>query len=263
MTDHILTSTADSVLQIAMNRPEKKNAINVAMYSAMAEALEGAETDPAVRVVVISGNGGCFTSGNDVADFMNHPPLPPHHAKSVRAGDPGPQEDSQALRFLRAISTAGKPVIAAVNGLAVGIGVTMLLHCDLVYAAGSASFQLPFVNLGLVPEAAASMLLPQMAGYHRAAEALLLGERFDARAAWEMGVVNAIFPADQLLAVVQSKAAALAEKPPAALKLTKALMKREAESVPARMAQEGHYFAQQLRSPEAREAFEAFMQRRR
>lgn len=248
MTDHILTSTANSVLQIVLNRPEKKNAITVAMYSALAGALESGDRDAAVRVIVITGQKSCFTSGNDVNDFLEHPPL---------------AEDSQALRFLRAISTASKPVIAAVNGLAVGIGVTMLLHSDLVYAADTATFQLPFVKLGLVPEAASSMLLPRMAGYHRAAELLLLGEKFDARAALEMGLINAVHPAAELAAAVQAKAATLAAKPPAALHMTKALMKRDAESVVARMAQEGQYFAQQLRSPEAREAMEAFMQRRK
>jgi enoyl-CoA hydratase/carnithine racemase len=218
------------------------------MYSAMAGALETADLDPAIRVIVITGVDGCFTSGNDVADFLEHPPL---------------ANGSQALRFLRAISTAAKPVIAAVNGLAVGIGVTMLLHSDLVYAADTATFQLPFVNLGLVPEAASSMLLPRMAGYHRAAELLLLGERFDARAALDMGLINAIHPAMELATVVQAKAAALDAKPPAALRMTKALLRRDAESVQARMAHEGQYFAQQLKSPEAREAMEAFMQRRK
>jgi enoyl-CoA hydratase/carnithine racemase len=246
MSDHILTSTAGSILQIVMNRPEKKNALTVAMYSAMADALETADRDPAVRVILITGVEGCFTSGNDVTDFLQHPPL---------------EDESQALRFLRTISTAGKPVVAAVNGLAIGIGVTMLLHSDLVYAADSATFQLPFVNLALVPEAASSMLLPRMAGYHRAAELLLLGERFDSRAALEMGLINSLHPASELTSVVQAKASALAAKPPAALRMTKALLKRDAESVPSRMAQEGQYFAQQLKSPEAREAMEAFIQR--
>lgn len=248
MTDQILTSTANSVLQIVLNRPEKKNALTVGMYSAMAGALESADRDSAVRAIMITGQEGCFTSGNDVNDFLQHPPL---------------AEESQALRFLRAISTASKPVIVAVNGLAVGIGVTMLLHSDLVYAADTATFQLPFVNLGLVPEAASSMLLPRMAGYHRAAELLLLGERFDARAALAMGLVNAILPASEVVSTAQAKAAALADKPPEAVRLTKALMKRDAESVVARMAQEGQYFAQQLKSPEAREAMEAFLQRRK
>lgn len=248
MADHILTATDENIFEIRLNRPEKKNAITVAMYTAMADALENADRNPAVRTIVVTGTDGCFTSGNDVADFLEHPPL---------------EDGSQALRFLRVLSTATKPVIAAVNGLAVGIGVTMLLHCDLVYAADTATFQLPFVNLGLVPEAASSMLLPRMVGHHRAAELLLLGERFDARTAREIGLVNAIYPAAELTTAVQEKAAAIAAKPPASLRMTKALLKREAESVAARMAQEGQYFAQQLKSPEAREAMEAFMQRRK
>jgi enoyl-CoA hydratase/carnithine racemase len=248
MTEPILTSTADGVLQIRLNRLEKKNALSVAMYTAMADALAGADANSAVRVITISGTDACFTSGNDVADFLAHP----------ATGD-----DHPAIRFLRTLSSATKPVIASVNGLAVGVGVTMLLHCDLVYAADSSTFQLPFVNLGLVPEAASSMLLPRLMGHHRAAELLLLGERFDARTAREVGLVNAVLPANELASLVQEKTAALAAKPPASIRMTKALLKREPESVPARMAEEGKYFLRQLESPEAREAMEAFLQRRK
>lgn len=248
MADNIVITTAERVLEIRMNRPEKKNAITIAMYSAMAGALEQADRDPAVRAIVITGIDGCFTSGNDVADFLEHPPL---------------EDGSQALGFLRALSATGKPVMVGVNGLAVGIGVTMLLHCDLVYAADTASFQLPFVNLGLVPEAASSMLLPRLMGHQRASELLLLGERFDARTAHEIGLVNSVHPAGGLAAAVQEKAVAVASKPPASVRMTKALLKRERESVPARMAEEGQYFGQQLKSPEAREAMEAFLQRRK
>lgn len=248
MTDHIVTTTADSVLEIRMNRPEKKNALSLAMYTAMTGALEAARRDSAVRVITITGSGGCFTSGNDVTDFLANPP----------GGS-----DSPVIKFLETLIAADKPVIAAVNGLAVGIGVTMLLHCDLVYAAEAATFQLPFVNLGLVPEAASSMLLPRMAGYHRAAEILLLGERFDAATALAIGLVNSLHPESTLAGVVKEKAAALVAKPPASIRMTKALLKRDAESVPARMAEEGKYFGQQLKSPEVREAVEAFMQRRK
>ncbi len=248
MTDHIVTSIAEGILQIRINRPEKKNALTLAMYTAMADALAGADGNAQVRAIVLTGSDGCFTSGNDVADFLEYNP----------AGT-----ESPAIRFLQTLGAATKPVIAGVNGLAVGIGVTMLLHCDLVYAADSATFQLPFVNLGLVPEAASSMLLPRLMGYQRAAELLLLGERFDARTAHELGLVNGVVPANELAAMVQQRAAALAAKPPASLRLTKALMRRDTESIPARMAQEGQYFAQQLQSPEAREAMEAFLQRRK
>lgn len=248
MSDHILTTIADSALEIRMNRPEKKNALTLPMYTAMTEALLAAGGNAAVRVITITGSEGCFTSGNDVADFLAHPP----------AGS-----ESPVIRFLETLIAADKPVIAAVNGLAVGVGVTMLLHCDLVYAAESATFQLPFVNLGLVPEAASSMLLPRMAGRHRAAEMLLLGDRFDARTALQVGLVNSLHPEATLAAIVGEKTAALAAKPPASIRMTKALIKRDAESIAARMAEEGKCFGQQLKSPEVREAVEAFMQRRK
>jgi enoyl-CoA hydratase/carnithine racemase len=248
MSEHIGTTTSEGILQIRINRPEKKNALTFAMYTAMTEALEKADGNPAVRVVIITGVDGCFTSGNDVADFLQ---------------SSGLGGDSPAIRFLHTLSTTGKPVIAVVTGLAVGIGVTMLLHCDLVYAADTATFQLPFVNLGLVPEAASSMLLPRMLGHQRAAELLLLAEKFDARTAQGLGLVNAVCGATELSAFVQQRAAVLAAKPPASVRLTKALMKREPESVPARIAEEGKQFSHQLGSPEAREAMEAFMQRRK
>jgi enoyl-CoA hydratase/carnithine racemase len=248
MTDHIVTTTAAGVLEIRMNRPEKKNALSLAMYAAMTQALEAAHGDPAVRVITITGTDNCFTSGNDVTDFLANPP----------GGS-----DSPVIRFLETLIAAGKPVIAAVNGLAVGIGVTMLLHCDLVYAVETATFQLPFVNLGLVPEAASSMLLPRMAGLHRAAEMLLLGERFDARTALETGLVNSLHAESALARIVKEKALALAAKPPASIRMTKALLKRDPESVPARMMEEGKCFGQQLKSPEVREAVQAFVERRR
>jgi enoyl-CoA hydratase/carnithine racemase len=248
MTDNIVTTIADRVLHIQMNRPEKKNALSLTMYTAITQALEAARRDSAVRVITITGTEGCFTSGNDVADFLANPPS---------------GSDSPVIRFLEALIAADQPVIAVVNGLAVGIGVTMLLHCDLVYAAESATFQLPFVNLGLVPEAASSMLLPRMAGYHRAAEMLLLGDRFDARTALEAGLVNSLHPESALAGVVKERAAALVAKAPASIRMTKALLKRDLESVPARMAEEGRCFGQQLKSPEVREAVEAFIERRK
>lgn len=245
--DLIVTDLADGILTIRLNRPNKKNAITVAMYAAMADALSRAAEDKAARVVVVTGTADAFTSGNDVADFLQRPPS---------------DGESPVHRFLRAISTAPKPLVASVNGLAVGVGVTMLLHCDLVYAAAEATFALPFVNLGLVPEAASSLLLPRLAGHQRAAELLFFGERFDARTAHEVGLVNAIFPGAELAAAVRERALALAAKPPASLRLTKALMKGPSTTVSERMAEEGAHFAQQLKSPEAREAMEAFLQRR-
>lgn len=243
----ILTAQADGVLTITFNRPDKKNALTSAMYATLADALEAADTDPAVRVILFTGNGGAFTSGNDLQDFLNNPPQ----------GDNTP-----VFRFLRAISTASKPMIAAVSGVAVGVGTTMLLHCDLVYVGESAKLSLPFVNLALVPEAASSLLLPAMVGHHRAAELFMLGEAFTPATAKEYGIVNAIYPDDKLLAEATAVAAKLAAKPPTAMRLTKQLLKRTKGDVVGQMAQEGEHFRSQLKSAEAREAMTAFFEKR-
>lgn len=243
----ILTSQADGILTITFNRPDKKNALTSAMYATLADALEAAETDPAARVILFAGNGGAFTAGNDLQDFLNNPPQ----------GDNTP-----VFRFLRAISTASKPLIAAVSGVAVGVGTTMLLHCDLVYAGESAKLSLPFVNLALVPEAASSLLLPAMVGHHRAAELLLLGEAFTPQTAKDYGIVNAIYPDDRLLAEATAVAQKLAAKPPTALRLTKQLLKRSKGDVAGQMALEGEHFRSQLKSAEAREAMTAFFEKR-
>jgi enoyl-CoA hydratase/carnithine racemase len=249
MTDHVVSAESGGILAITLNRPDKKNALTAAMYAALADALAEADRNPDVRVVTITGSGDSFTSGNDVADFVR---------RDASIGGEQP-----VTRFLRSVAGVEKPLIAAVNGMAIGVGVTMLLHCDLAYAADTATFQLPFVNLGLVPEAASSLLLPQMAGYHRAAELLLLGERFDAAKALAVGLVNAVVPEGELAALVAERAVALAAKPPGAIRATKALMKREAESVPARMATEAADFARLLRSPEAQAIMQAFLSRRK
>lgn len=249
MTEEIATTLADGVQTIRLNRPEKKNAITAAMYSAMANAIESAEHDEAVRVIAFAGSGDSFSSGNDIEDFLQ---------RGASAGDEIP-----VRRFLTSISSATKPLIAGVNGLAVGIGVTLLLHCDLVYAAENATFQLPFTNLGLVPEASSSMLLPQMIGYHRAAELMLLGEKFGAQRALEIGLVNAVVPADKLADVVRGRAGVLAAKPPSSVRATKALLKREAESVSDRMAVEAAEFSRLLQSPEAKAIMQAFLDRRK
>ncbi|MBS4044841.1 MAG: enoyl-CoA hydratase [Alphaproteobacteria bacterium] len=243
----ILTSQADGILTITFNRPDKKNALTSAMYAVLADALEAADTDPAARVILFAGNGGAFTAGNDLQDFLNNPPQ----------GDNTP-----VFRFLRAISTASKPLIAAVSGVAVGVGTTMLLHCDLVYAGESAKLSLPFVNLALVPEAASSLLLPAMIGHHRAAELFMLGEAFTPQTAKDYGIVNAIFPDDRLLAEATAVAAKLAAKPPTAMRLTKQLLKRTKGDVAGQMALEGEHFRSQLTSAEAREAMTAFFEKR-
>jgi enoyl-CoA hydratase/carnithine racemase len=249
VTDHVVVSQAARALRIQINRPEKKNALTRAMYSALAEAIERADADSTVRVITLTGVADVFTSGNDLKDFLD-------------AEERGP--DDPVLRFLSAIANARKPLIAGVNGLAVGIGVTLLLHCDLVYAAEGAVFQLPFVNLGLVPEAASSLLLPRRVGHHRAAELLFLGSRFDVHAALQLGLVNAIHPRELLEQLVAEKAGALADKPPQALRLTKELLKGERyrSEVAAQMEEERVRFEHQLNSPEAREAMSAFLEKR-
>ncbi|MCW0235346.1 MAG: enoyl-CoA hydratase [Ferrovibrio sp.] len=243
----ILTAQADGILTITFNRPEKKNALTSAMYAMLADALEAAESDAAVRVILFVGNGGAFTAGNDLQDFLNNPPQ----------GDNTP-----VFRFLRAISTASKPLVAAVTGAAVGVGTTMLLHCDLVYVGAGAKLSLPFVNLALVPEAASSLLLPAMIGHHRAAELLLLGEPFDADTAKAYGIANAIFPDARVVPEAMLIAQKLAAKPPTAMKLTKQLLKHTKGDVAGQMALEGEHFRSQLKSAEAREAMTAFFEKR-
>jgi enoyl-CoA hydratase/carnithine racemase len=248
MSRRILTEVADGILRIQINRPDKKNAVTDAMYAEMAAALERAAREPAVRVVLIHGHPQVFTSGNDLADFMNPAP----------AG-----EDRPVLRFLRAISSVPQPIVAAVNGHAVGIGTTMLLHCELVYAGEAARFQLPFVNLGLVPEAGSSLLLPVNIGYRRAAELLLLGEPVSAAKAHEYGIVTEVVADSETLDAATRAAKKLAAKPPAAVRLTKMLMKKPAaEAVTNQILEEAEHFVRQLGSPEAAEAFRAFSEKR-
>jgi enoyl-CoA hydratase/carnithine racemase len=248
MSQHILTTTHDAVLRIQINRPDKKNALTLAMYDAMTTALLAAEADPAVRVILFAGADTCFTAGNDLGDFLNSPPS---------------GEDSPVFRFLKTLIAAQKPLLAAVHGVAVGIGTTMLLHCDLVWAGPSARFQVPFVNLGLTPEAASSLILPQLMGHRRAAELLLLGETFDAETAEAVGLVNGLRADSDLDAYVLHKAQVLAAKPPTAVRLSKQLMKRwPAEAVRQAMSAEGEIFIARLHSPEAREAMTAFFERR-
>ncbi|WCM89194.1 enoyl-CoA hydratase [Acidovorax sp. NCPPB 3576] len=248
-TQDILVHTESGVATITFNRVEKKNSITTAMYAALADALESAAADSAVRVVVLQGDVAIFSAGNDIGDFLNKPPS---------------TQDSPVFRFLRGIATFPKPVIAAVCGPAVGIGTTLLFHCDLVYAGDNAAFSMPFVNLGLCPEAASSLLVPQMMGYHRAAEALLLGEPFMAEAALEVGLVNRVVPPTECNMVAQTQARKLAAKPLSALIETKRLMKKgQTAAVLERMSEEGASFGRMLQEPAAREAFSAFVEKRR
>jgi enoyl-CoA hydratase/carnithine racemase len=249
MSNEILTHAEGGVMTLTLNRLERKNSITVAMYSALADALDRAAADAAVRVVVLQGHETVFSAGNDIGDFQNKP---------------APFGESAAARFLQGIATFPKPLLAAVCGPAVGIGTTMLLHCDLVYAGDNAAFSLPFVNLGLCPEAASSLLLPRMLGYHRAAEALLLGEPFMAEAALEVGLVNRVVPPTEANGVAQAAARKLAAKPLGALVETKRLMKQgQQQLVAQQMAEEGASFARMLGEPAAKEAFRAFMEKRK
>jgi len=245
----IESECAGGILTLRFNRPEKKNALNLRMYSELAAALRRAEQDDAVRVVLFTGSGDSFTSGNDLSDFLGAPPT---------------GLESPVMQFLIALSEARKPLVAAVNGAAVGVGVTMLLHCDLVYAAEGASFQMPFINLGLCPEAGSTLLLPRMMGHQRAAELLFLGESFSAGKAREVGIVSELCPGAELPAFARAQALKLAAQPAAAVRLAKSLLKGEyAAGLKETILEEGAQFVARLKSPEAAEALQAFMQRRK
>ena len=249
MPEHIITEARDRVQRIELHRPDKRNAITVAMYEAMASALARAGEDPDVRVILIHGQPDVFTSGNDIAEFLNLPP----------AG-----ADSPVVRFLKQISQCSKPVVAAVTGAAVGIGTTLLLHCDYVVAGESAKLSVPFVNLGLCPEGASSLLLPLAVGYQRAAELLLFGEAIDAAQAREWGLVNRVVPDEQAIPQAQARALVLAAKPPAALRTAKSLLKRRLASLILHtIDEEVASFSELLGSPEAKEALSAFVAKRR
>ena len=249
----ILIHTEAGVRTITFHRVDKKNSITQAMYTTMKDALESAVDDAAVRVVVFQGDATIFSAGNDIGDFL-----------SRQEGASAMPKDSPVFQFLHAISTFPKPVLAAVAGPAVGIGTTMLLHCEVVYAGDNAAFSMPCVNLGLCPEAASSLLLPQMLGYHRAAEALLLGEPIMAEAALEVGLVNRVVPPTEVNAYAQAQAKKLASKPLSSLVETKRLMKGgQQAAVSARIAEEGESFARMVVAPAAKEAFTAFMEKRK
>ncbi len=245
----VLQQVESGVMTLTLNRLDKKNSFTAAMYAELAEALRGAADDAAVRVVLFQGHETIFSAGNDIGDFLNKPPSTP---------------DSPVFRFLNAIATFPKPLLAAVCGPAVGIGTTMLLHCDLVYAGDNAMFSMPFVNLGLCPEAASSLLVPRLMGYQRAAEVLLMGDPFMAEAALEVGLVNRVVPPTEANALAQQQARRLATKPLSSVIETKRLLK--ASKTPAvleRMREEGAIFGRMLQEPAAKEAFSAFLDKRK
>jgi enoyl-CoA hydratase/carnithine racemase len=243
----ILTVLEDQVLSISFNRPEKMNAITRDMYAQLAQALNSADQDFGIRAVILTSEGGSFTSGNDISDFLEHPPT---------------SEDSTVAAFLAAIHNFTKPLIAAVKGNAVGVGTTLLLHCDLVVAADDSKFSLPFTSLGLVPEAGSSFLLPRLVGYQRAAELFLTGEAFDASYARELGIVN--YLSNDPYQKAHELAMKIAKQPPQAVINTKALMKAQVhDSVAAVMKAEFEIFSLALQSEEARSAFKQFLSRKR
>jgi len=245
----IRTATLNGVATVEIARPEKKNAITQAMYQQMADAINAAAADAGVRAVLITGQPGIFTSGNDIEDFMQRPP--------------GTLE-SPAFVFMKALMGCEKPVIAAVTGAAIGIGTTMLLHCDFVYVSDEARLAMPFVSLGLVPEFASSLIVPQLMGNARAAEKILLGDPFTGADAVELGIANAVLPANE----VANHARRIAERfnalPPGAVRDTKKLLRRaRSQAALETIGIEGKVFAERLQSPEAKEAFSAFFQKRK
>ncbi|MDZ7589964.1 MAG: enoyl-CoA hydratase [Rubrivivax sp.] len=248
----IRTATLNGVATIEIARPEKKNALTVAMYQAMTDALDAAREDAAVRAVLITGQPGIFTSGNDIEDFMKRAP-----------GQGSDAMDSPVFRFMRALLECDKPVVAAVTGAAIGIGTTLLLHCDFVYVSDEARLAMPFVALGLVPEFASSLVVPQLMGHRRAAEKLLLGDPFTPEQAVECGIANAVLPAGEVVNHARRVAERFNALPPGAVREAKQLMRRPQHELTLQTIRtEGEIFARRLRSPEAMEAFQAFFQKR-
>ena len=249
MSEHIRTDLTEGVLTVTLARAEKKNAITQAMYAALSDAVGRARADAAVRAVLLKAEGDSFSAGNDIGDFI---------AIGSQTDKPF---DMSVFRFLKALAELDKPLVAAVKGRAVGIGLTMLLHCDLVVVAEDALLSVPFVNLALAPEAASSLLLPAAIGHQRAFELFALGEAVDGRTALAWGLANRAVPADQVDATAEDLAARVAARAPNSIRKTKRLM-RDAEGLWALMQREGEAFGSQMKSPEAMEAFMAFTQKR-
>jgi enoyl-CoA hydratase/carnithine racemase len=247
MTDHVLIARSGHVMEVRLNRPDKKNALTRAMYDAMSDAFDTADRDAGIRAVVLTGSGDSFTSGNDIKDFQAR----------AATGSQG-----SASRFLPTISNMQTPLIAAVNGNAVGVGTTMLAHCDLIVAARSARFTMPFTRLGLVPEAGSSLLFPHLLGYQRASALLLLGETLDAETARAWGFVYQVVDDAALLETAHALAQRVAALPPEAVRLTKRLIRHGAPGLPGRMEEELRLFRERVSSPEAKEAFAAFVEKR-
>ena len=255
MSDYVKIDSEDSILKIGFNRPDKKNALNSEMYYAVRDALVSASEDSSVRVIVLYGEGGDFTSGNDVKDFL---------AFATTKISEGNDSEFPAKEFLDVLIPYNKPVIAAVDGVAVGIGATLTQHCDLVYASKEAKFHMPFVNLGLNPEAGTSFVLPKLVGYHNAAEILLSGDMFTSQRAHEMGFINGVVEQSELMDFVMNKAKNISELAPTPVRLAKQMMKEHFIDQLIEVNQaEFNSFVNRMRSPEALEAMQAFMQKRK
>ena len=240
MTKHLDVQISDPIMQIRMNRPGKLNALTREMYSMFTQALNDADQDDSVRVIVISGTDDCFTAGNDLHEFLN---VPPTHTNNA------------IFRFIQTLPSVKKPLIAAVNGNAIGIGTTLLLHCDLVYAADNARFQMPFVSLGLIPEAGSSLILPKLMGHRKAFELLLFGDTFDAHTAVRLGLVNDISPPSEVLPFALRAAARLADQPFEAMMATKALLKQQyTNEIQTRIREEAECFVKNLQSDDTQRA---------
>jgi len=250
MTEHVLIEKSGGVLTLTLNRPDKKNALSNEMYAALGDAIDNAPDDPEVRCILIQANGDMFTAGNDLSSFA-----------AVNSGEAPTGDRRGGSALIMALARAKTPVVAAVNGRAVGVGTTMLLHCDLVFLAEDALLTTPFVNLALAPEAASSMLLPARIGHARAFSMFVLGEAVDARKAEAWGIANAVVPLSELRARARAGAEAIAARPPSSVAITKALM-RDAEAYLARIQEEGVHFGSQLKTAEAKEAFAAFREKR-
>lgn len=248
MSETLSVERNGHVLEIAFNRPEKKNALTRDMYAGVVSAFEAAEADPSIRVILLTGRGDTFTSGNDIRDFQ-----------ARAAGN----ERRDGSPFLAALSTLKKPLVGAVNGAAIGVGTTMLAHCDLIVAARRARFTMPFTSLGLVPEAGSSLLFPRLVGLQRASALLLLGESIDADTAQEWGFVNQVVDDEALMPTARAMAARLASLPPQAVRLTKQLIRQGSQDLGPRIDEELAIFRDRVRSPEAGEAFAAFVEKRK
>jgi len=248
MSEPVLVASDAGVCEVRLNRPEKRNAITFLMYEQLTRALGAAQADEAVRAVLLSGEGASFSAGNDLQDFLSGPALSAAHP---------------AMQFLRTLATFGKPLLAAVQGQTVGIGVTLLLHCDLIVAARSAQFTLPFVALGLVPEAGSSLLLPRLIGHQRAAERLFLGQPFNADTAYRLGLVNSVVEERSLLEEARARARAVAQQPADALAATRRLLRGDPGELLARIEEEARIFGAQLQSEEFRARVRAFLTRGR